>query len=374
MLDKLQVNKVVKNYLISIDNELKNKYLQMISTANIENKSIEESEVEAFVDTMISLLDYYSEGIYKRGISSITKDKSIFNNELLDEYKTKLEEFAINMKEAINGCYGEYDDDSLYDQIICIVISNCLNLFKQAQLETCIKLGIKEITLISSKESCQICRTKSKFKYTPEYLLKNIETFHPFCKLNICIDNYINFNVPNTNIKFINMPDKFLSRIKSIISLLRIYAKDIITDKTFIFEDKDEIVKEINFPDIDNVLKESNSSILFLDKTDDEKIISNSCGDELDYIIIRELIKEKINDDLEWWRDKFARKLSSKFIGDNCALFADPFINYIAEQDYESYFIESSIAYILDASLLKDIDLECYERLKTFVFKTEFKS
>lgn len=160
MLDKLQVNKVVKNYLISIDNELKNKYLQMISTANIENKSIEESEVEAFVDTMISLLDYYSEGIYKRGISSITKDKSIFNNELLDEYKTKLEEFAINMKEAINGCYGEYDDDSLYDQIICIVISNCLNLFKQAQLETCIKLGIKEITLISSKESCQICRKR----------------------------------------------------------------------------------------------------------------------------------------------------------------------------------------------------------------------
>lgn len=382
MLDKLQVSGVVKNYLIAIDNELQENYTKMINTAN-EDLDL---AVTDFVDSITALLDYYAEPIFKSGRSVITKriDNTSINEFTEDEqavvndYRTnKLEKLSLTMKDAIKTCFDDReDDDELYDQIICVIVANCIRFFKKSQLQTCQKLGIDEVRLTSSKESCQICQAKAKFKHKVSDLLNEVDEFHPFCKLAIELDSSkpTNVSIPKTAIMFDNIPSEYVSRAKNVVGTLKIYAKDLITEKPFSFVDDvlsnglSRVIKAKYGSKADEICSSLQSGTMFFEN-EDKILVANNCTSELEHIIVSNLLKDKLLEkDGSWWRDEFAKRLSSKYIGDNCAVFAKPFVNYAAEQDWQSYLVESAVFYILEPRLLKEIDQENYDRLKTFVF------
>lgn len=384
MLDKLQVSGVMKNYLIAIDNELQENFKQMVNQAANENL---DNAVTKFVDGVAALLDYYAEPIFKGGRSVVAKKigtviaKTIDETEiaLVNEYKERtIERFSNNLHEAIVACFEDREsDDILYDEIIAIVVADCIRFFKLAQIESCVKQGIDSVKLSSSRQSCPICQTKAKFSHKTIDLLNDPDSFHPFCKLSLEINNDKEtvLTIPTTNIKLDNVPDKLAVRAKNIVGTLRIYAKALITDKSFIFVNdifdyklsKDIIGKY--GPDREAEIKKAIGSGMVLYETEDDILVSKDNCENIEYIIVSCLLKDKIKEvDSYWWRDEFAKRSASKYIGEGAAVFARPFVSYAAEQNWESYLFESVVFYILEPQLLKEIDPENYDELKKIVF------
>ena len=71
------------------------------------------------------------------------------------------------------------------NQIIELIIGNCIVFFKKSQLNECLNQNIKSVNIISDENSCTRCKSLGNFKQNVDDLLK-IE-IHPFCKFSIDI-------------------------------------------------------------------------------------------------------------------------------------------------------------------------------------------
>lgn len=380
----------MKNYLIAIDNELKEYYSKYINNVKVDNLAEFELTVSEFCENVVAVVDYYIEPIFNNGKMIVYKKlglpiqkKSFTENdiEFIKNYKLHdLGKLNDTLKSAIINCY-EYrtSDAEFYEDIIEVIIGKCLKLFKLSQLLEYKNQNIDNINLFSNNSGCVICQTLSKFTHNVDELISNIDNLHPYCKLTIePINNlnYINFIIDKTQIEFLNLPINLKDNINSLITQLKIYCKDKITDKTFII--------------VDNINNEQDFNTLLQSKYSEDKIrelqsqIDNTIGlfehnnkifisknhlIKLDYFIVKSLLKDKLMDiNLEWWKKEYYNKQKTKYIADDIAIYTNPFINYLAEQNYELYFLESAINYILNPQLLKDIDYNCYDKLKHIAF------
>jgi hypothetical protein len=376
----------MKNYLIAIDNEIEQHYKKLINNIKINDSLQFELQVQEFCDNVIAVCDYYVNPVFNNGKMIIDKKlgllvkKDTFTQQEVDyikDYKINvLREFSDILKAAIINCY-EYrnSDKEFYEQIIEIVISKFIKLFKYAQLSECKNQNITKVNLISDVSiSCPVCQTMSNFTHDVNKLIGKIDEFHPFCKLTIepiNIVNTINFTIPKTNIGFINLPINLQDTVKSILTQLKIYLDEKITEKNFI------IVNNINNEnDFIELLQNEYSDDKILDLQDqiqnsiglfeiDNKVyISKNYLNKIEYFIVYSLLKEKLSIvNLTWWTEQYYKKQEHKYVGDNVALYTEPFISYIAEQNDKYYFLESAIYYILSPQLLKDTDPDNYNKL-----------
>lgn len=273
-MEKTQVSKVVKRYILSIDSEAQEYFEKTISliekqiredvlgtpliSSNDHIRTIVEKEMKDFIHTIISLIDYYVEGIYDSGknvsrkklklnkeqpkngekYSFTLKDKYFIENykanKLTDlnsdlekavvDYVTELIFDKINNKWRLNDeaqfayIKQELVDDemsdiinivtttirSVFDEVMDIVSREIILLFRRAQIEEYRNLGINVVTFITEDEElcCPVCAAKSGkiFKIDnviDEYGIKG-GTNHSLCKYSI--DPVINYQDQLTEI------------------------------------------------------------------------------------------------------------------------------------------------------------------------------
>ncbi|MNR09373.1 hypothetical protein D3C85_1255700 [compost metagenome] len=66
----------------------------------------------------------------------------------------------------------------------------------------------------------------------------------------------------------------------------------------------------------------------------------------------------------EWIINRFNEKKETKNVGHGVALYADPFISYLAEESVQNYLIESVVYYINLPNKLEVIDEEMFNHIK----------
>lgn len=378
----------MKNYLVSIDNEVKENYTKFLKSDN--NNFI--SNVNEFCDSIVALLDYYAEPMYKSGRTYILKriygsiDSKLtdIEDDFIFKYKSDtITNFGKKLNRAICECFENRENDKeFYNQIMEIIVGQCIRFYKHSQLFTCKNNDITDIKLISdNNKSCPICCTMSKFSQKVETLISDIDKFHPFCKLVIDLPTKHQFIastiIPTTDIELINLPTELKTKANNFISLLKRSIPDLITNKKIKFVEN--ITEETELNDFlfekfgEERTKDIKSTIenqVMYFKTTDVLLISYKSLNNFEYIITLALLEEKLKDiDIYWWTSAYNAKQKSKYIGDKVALYSVPFVSYIAEQNAKSYFIESAIYYVINPNLLKTIDIDNYDRLKEFVFK-----
>ena len=372
MLDKVQVIGPMKNYLLSIDNELKDCFGKLTSKSKNDNFNFEEV-VQEFVDDTVALLDYWAMPMFQSGKLIIAKQigKAITKEELneneerfIKNYKNNsLSRFGETLYNGIINCFEQRKNDKdFYDDIIEVIADNAIKFFKSSQLFECKANDIQEVNLISDHNSCSRCQTASQFVNNVDKLLENIDDIHSFCKLSIDLNN----------------PEL---KKKSIITHLNMIIPELVTEYEFKFVDNinDE-------PEFINLLSRKYDSIktaelhekignqLMSLKTPSKVLISKKHASKINYIITSTLLKDKLlQKDYSWWKENYYKKQETKWSGDNVVVYTNPFVNYLAEQDPESHFIQSAITYVLEPQYLKNIDNENYQKLKTTIFNnTEF--
>lgn len=270
------MSKMVKKYILSIDSEAKEYFDNNILliekqlkddifktplvSSNKHITPIVKRNVEDFINTIISLVDYYTEGIFDSGKNvsrkkiklekqipekgqrySFTKNDELFidkyrsqklsllNSELdeavvkyvVHNINNKIEsKWRIDLEDVTELDYSKQEliDDEMdviinivkdclsnvYDQIMDIVTREILVLFRRAQIEEYKNLGIDTLTTIIEDESlcCPICAVNSgKIKklddFIDDYGLK-IGNEHSLCKYSI--DPVISYQNQITNI------------------------------------------------------------------------------------------------------------------------------------------------------------------------------
>lgn len=362
-IDKLDLGNNMKSNLKNIDKEVKSYYKILLNDNNIDE----------FCKNTIALLDYYVEPIVNNGKKQISKimnyniqrfDFSKEQKQYIKDYKKNiLFNFENKLNNAITYYLNKKDDLSLKDEfvedIIEIIINNCIKLFKHAQLLELKNKNINKITLISGNNSCSICKLRSKFEYDIDTILnKSNDIFHSFCKLTI---------KPKIN------DDNLLNKtINNILNKLKIYIPELISEKEFKFND--DIINDEDFKELINNVEYKNINSELLNristfKSNDKILISSNHKQSLDYIIVKFLIIDKLlKFNLDWWEKEYKIKQKTKYISNGIIIYSQPFINYIAEENYKSYFIESAVNYILQPQLLKLIDKKNYNKLKEVVF------
>lgn len=338
----------MKNYLIDIDNEIKDYF----------NTSLNEKKL---CENIIALLDYYTEPIIKSGINLTRKKLKLSNiSNLNDEnYKENVDKFKFEyLKELENMILASLSikntKDNFIDELIEIIIGICLGLFKWAQLYEYQINDINHIYINTDFNSCKLCQTKSKFKISIEEAILDI---HPYCKT-----IFMPFN--NHSI--------LIDKVKQITSKLKMIIHEKYNHKEFILIDN---LSE-NELFINNLFLNKEEDISIITKVKDKILsyeesnivyINSETFSYLDYIIVSHCIDTTIINE-EWWKNTFNEKLENKYIGENMVIYMNPFISYNCEQGYMSYYSESLIHYIIDSNKLKSIDEKAYNELKTNVF------
>lgn len=333
---------MIKNILTSIEFEVSEDFQKCFG------------QWDEFANKLKDILEYYKLSIYKSGktvlnskigINSRSVDLTIIDNEFLN--KINFSEFIHKIESALKKYEDKLPRKELYDQVISIIIGECIILFKLAQINECKNKNIIKIKLVSDDNySCNECKLYSKFTYDVENF--NANMIHPYCKISILPICNKSTNIKVSNADFVSVPFVFTSIIKNITTKLSIQLKQFLTYKEFIFKEE-----------INKIIIEGNKVYIPLSLI--EKL-------DLESLIVRELLYNKLIDrDLTWWENTYKDK--NKVMGDNCIVYSTPLINNKAQLNYKEYFVQSYISYILHPSILKDVDIEAYDQIKNVLGK-----
>jgi hypothetical protein len=385
-MEQIGLNSQFKKYLISINQEVEDYYNELLNNIEVDM----EEDLDEFSENVTAVLDYYTEPIVKIGkekIANTINEDIVEEEEFINHYKNNdLNDFEKTLKDALNNCFGELNNKKLFEEISEIIFGFCLKLFRYSQLLECLNHNIKTVSLSSNYNSCPICRTKSKFNHNVGDLIDNIDEFHESCKLVIkpnIKESVEELSIKNTNIKFINIPKSIKNEIEPLINKIKMSTPELLSDKTIKFvnniSDLDEFntLLNNNHPKdrVNQIINDVQGSVVSFEYNN-EIFISNEHLENIKNIILKSILKDKLmlNNDLGFWRKEYNNKKKSKYIGNGVSIYAKPFINYLAEEDFKTYFIESAIYYILNPQLLKSIDKNNYKQLKENVFNNiEFR-
>lgn len=368
----------------------------------------------------LSIVDYINETVTSTIKSNWNLDdieeNNIFNyttQELVDD----------EMNEILNIIFDIIT--SIYKDLLEIVVEEILSLYKRAELEEYKNLGVSTILIKSIKDfnSCSICKTLSKNLFNINDLIEDLSInkniIHIFCSNSI--EPIINYNVVsykdnskykinnqvakmdktdfslNNNIKktieslkinklsFYNIPIELVESIKGLTNKINIYLFDFIKEPLnfYFVDDVSDIqelfdsIKEYNLKEYQNNEFESEKETLIeqnqlkdkilVFKKDNDVFVSNTVifEDNIEDVIIREIMRNYQVSDLDWWKNKFEKnKISMK----NDVKAVPLFINYLATQSLNDFILESIVKYINEPLLLKNVDIDVFEKIKKDIF------
>lgn len=343
-MDLLDLDNMIKSTLVSIDFEIK------------ENFNSNYNNWDSFIEEVDDILKYYRFTIYKNAKKSIMSKLDIkISNELDDVENDNIKNYNFDnfLNKLLSGIKNsEMSKEDLLEQILLIIIGECIVLFKKFQIDTCRLNNIKYVKFISDDNCCEICKLNSNILIdVNEFDLDNI---HPYCKTSIIPLDYsrkINMSTKVCNIT--HMPSVFKGVATKITTKLFINCKDLITEKDFVFIDNGN-----------KIIESGNRVTIPIDLLN---IIN------IEKILVKYLLKDKLLEKLNIseWEALFNIKKDSRQVGDNCIVYSLPFINNLAQNSCEEYIIQNTIHYILDAKSLYSIDRNAYEKLK-IIIKKEF--
>ncbi|MDF2534314.1 MAG: hypothetical protein K0R18_471 [Bacillales bacterium] len=503
LLLKMQVSELAKKYILSIDEEAKECFEKtlgfiqdrikkevlsapLISSNNF-MRNIIEKEMGDFVQTIISLMDYYAEGVYYSGklitrkklklakqqpnhgekYSFTSNDKQFINlyksnkltqltlqfdnaivNYLVERITSKKIQGKWNLDGDEDYTHFEYSKQELsdeemngvikvvensfsgvFDEFMDAIAREIIQLFRRAQIEEFKNLGIDAVVFISEDESlcCPICNARSgKITSLSDSISDygvNGGTNHSFCKLSIDpvisyrnqitdlsilaevnthvetspfmkhkstflnkeIHTHIDFKI--SNFEFKNVPIEMEYRVIKLIKKFQIYAKQFMSDTTFVFvdnitdvDDWFQSVKTHYLSKDENEFKANNEACIAQDKLrfkiasfdyDNIYYVSPMSFDAqlIENMLVRKIVGDKITV-TEWVKNRYTEKVNSKHIGTGIAVFQDPFISYLAQDTAEDYLIESTIAYVNQPNKLKSIDKSVFDYIKENIFNS----
>jgi hypothetical protein len=304
----------MNNYIISLSNELNNIY----KTLQLNN------DIDLFIKELRPLLYFYIKSSTCCGMNVVKRKLKLSNLENNID-NISIDENELNEEiEYVKNCIEDFDDILNYLTISLIYV------YRKAQLLEYQNNNINEIVVLTDDNSCDKCKLLSKQKHNIPYLLNTLSKECSLCYIKYDIITEINKGVLN-KIKFSN--------------------RDLITDYNFILVNN---IYEIR--DIDKQYTQEELNII------NENFISIQCGDNVyinneytntDYLIVKYSIKDKLEVN-EYWIEKYNN--SKKYI------------NYIAMKNAEQYFVENVVMYILQPEVLKQLEEENYERIKTDIF------
>lgn len=252
----------MKQYLVSINDEVQENFkltIQSIKEEMAEEvfkapfqsgfsaiKTIVNSSLDKFIDDVVTIMDYYTNGIYDSGKNISRKKLKLstqkeaskrynFTNldeNFIDRFKyQQLNSFGDKLKKAsvgyvvykisnkVQDLWGFVEDDaekfnytrqeliddemdelveivintisSIYSEIVESITKEIILLFKSAQIEEYKNLGINNLRIKSSNDEqcCSVCKTRSLQVYDINQLfpnqVANKDILHPFCKISI---------------------------------------------------------------------------------------------------------------------------------------------------------------------------------------------
>lgn len=296
----------MNNLIISLNNEL----INCFDNLKLNNDN------ELFIKDVASLLYFYFKNSLLNGIN-ITR-KKLKLDKLIDIKEIQL----INDKISIIN----FNSDDLLEDIV----KQMMFLYRYGQLIEFKNNNINEVLMITNNNSCEYCKLLSKQKQDVDYLIKHLT-------LN-CYDCFIKYDIINN----INL---------SILNKIKFSNKDLLTNYNFVLVNAiDEI------PNINLFFKEDELEIIrnnFVSIQIDNNIYINNEYENIDYLLIKYSIKDKIKIN-QWWIDKFNKSTY--------------FINYVSRKNPEQYLLENVVLYIINPNELKLIDIENYNKIKDEIF------
>lgn len=298
--------------------------------------------------------------IKKIAIEELIKDKQHTSEKLenfINHYENvTLKSWSINFFNMLEKTQPTINNDFI-QKINDLLNCEIQYIFKNVQAIVSSDLKLNCI-LISHNSCCELCNFFSKENYNNE----NIESFF----LNDDCDSYLKLNeqfletenLICNGIKIYNVPKKLKKSISTFYSLTQSNFNKIIknTVKIKFFNDIDEL----NIDNIDNFK---------IFKNDIEYIYDKQCYyikfnlSTYKYYLLRSLLEVKEIPNCV--KDLYYKKIQR-----NNEIFRHKkFINYLAEQNSEDYFIESCICYILDKELLRNIDNDTFIMIDEKLFE-----
>lgn len=274
----------MKQYLVSINDEVQENFkstIQSIKQKMTEEvfetpfqsgfsaiKTIVDFSLDKFIDDVVTIMDYYTNGIYDSGKNIARKKLKLSTKKepgqrynfthldemFIDRFKyQQLTSFGDKLKKAsvsyvvykisnkVQDLWGFVEDDaekfnythqeliddemeeltsivintisSIYKEIIESITKEIILLFKSAQIEEYKNLGINKLKLKNSNDDqcCSICKTRSLQVYDTNQLIPNQipdkDILHPFCK--VSIEPIVNFKSYKNNNTEVSLSENF---------------------------------------------------------------------------------------------------------------------------------------------------------------------
>lgn len=345
-MDILELENLIKNTLVSIDYEIK------------ENFNLNKNDLNLFIEEVQDILEYYKFTIYKNAKKSICSKLNIKTDNSLSEEENQIIE-SYSFDKFLNKLSNKLtsiniNDEQILENILLIIIGECISLYKKFQIKNCESLNIKQIKITSDNNNCcELCQLNSKLVFDIDSF--NLDNIHPYCKSTIIpISINSEINLSNSICDIIHVPTEFSKIINKTITKMSIHYKQWITKKEFIFIDDGESIQ----------ISDDNIKI-------PKQLLSIV---DIENIIVKNLIKDKLLESIkiEEWEPLFKMKKDSKNVGDSCIIYSLPFITTTAQIDCKSYILENAVCYILKPDELKLIDNTAYNKFK-IIFSNDSK-
>lgn len=264
--------------------------------------------------------------------------------DFIEKYTLSLEDWKMEVYlvlEKINNAYHEFNINFLnsFEQIVNKEIQY---LYKNLQY-IIIQENNLDVEFVCHDSACSVCKFVSENNLITKDFIKQDDCDSYFVKK---VDTIETDNLISNGIHFYNVPKKYKRQVSSFYKLVSLrysrYIKDKIKIKFVQEFDLEEKYKDIT--DLIEYLYDNNENIYYI-KFDIKSF---------QYYILKALndLQEVPNEVKNYYYDKLHKDV----------IFSkDKFINYLAGQSPEYYYVETFIAYILSPDKLKQLDKKMFD-------------
>ena len=310
-------------------NKLPHNIRSLVDNIEAELKDEFKKETKDFLYSVETIMEYYYQSLYKKVFHQETND--------LNQYKEHLSNFLDKLTNALFTL-----DNYTYDDIIEQIIIDLIKTYWYITINFCKQNNIKKCFLLSNEDSTNEIKAISNLVDSIDIFEKLLENLDPLQQTLILIDKKKDLTI--FGITFYQLPISLHGIIKKLIFQISIY-QEYLTIKHISFVDDPSI----------SIQEEQLNTIISLTNLKD-----------IQYNIIYTLLKDKLLKEIdeEFWKDMFVKKISTKYIADECYQLESYIYHMRAEIDHQEYFMSSVIAYLLHPEELRIFDNIVYKHLK----------
>lgn len=341
MIDKTKLPSSIRSIILSIDEELQ--------------EAFQSQNINQFIESISALLDYYYPSLFNQIYNNdneyteiyfvFTKDLNLFIDVLTTGIYQRLE--MINLSDNQDKFFTK---EYLYDEIIEIIIHFYLKQYYKLIIQYAKTNNLYVWAFSTNLEQAELVRLINDYK-TLQLLLPHLDIFslsvYTIDKFIDKIDVSINQDI---KISFYNMPRVILGNVKKLLYELSKYEQFVTKKDIYFINEKFDQESFIEIKDNKIDYSQGYSNILY----------------NIIYLLLKDkLIKYLEDNNLhEYWRNIFAKILSTQYIADEVIIVNHYMYHLRAQVNYIEYFMSVIIAFILDNEKLKIGDLCAYKQVQ----------